>query len=472
MSYSDTLQQIISNRLDDAAPFALCPLDGRYVAIAKKLSPYFSDFALNENRVKVEVLWFIAMTELVNGGEVLDSFDPKDRSKVLEIAENFSLEDYFEIKKIESKTNHDVKAVEIFVRNKLTSAGLGKFGSFVHFGCTSEDITNVSYALMIKNALKRVLLPEMSKLINTLADFAIDYEDIPMMAHTHGQKATPTTVGKEFAVHVSRFKKILDSLEKVEITAKFNGATGNYSADSVAYPGENWPVIAEHFITDYVGLSFNQVTTQIEPHGYICEICDLIRAFNNVLIDFDLDIWLYVSMNYLKQIPVKGEVGSSTMPHKINPIKFENSESNVWFSNALLIALSDKLPRSRMQRDLSDSSTQRNIGLAFGYALQAISQTNSGLSKITINEDVIKKDLDSSWEVLAEPIQTVMRKYGLENAYDRLKELTRGKNISKEDIQSFILSLDFLSSEDKATLLELTPSTYTGLASEIVDSMF
>lgn len=341
--------------------------------------------------------------------------------------------------------------------------------SFVHIGCTSEDITNPSYANMISTALSEVWIPTAEWLIDKISEIAIEHANTAMLAHTHGQPATPTTIGKEMTVYVYRLRRSLENIKSIKLCAKFNGATGNYSAISVAFPNENWPVLAKRFIEEYLELEFNPVTTQIESHDYVCHILDGIRHFNNVLRDFDLDMWLYISMEYFKQIAVKTEVGSSTMPHKVNPIRFENSEANIKIGNGICSVLSDELPRSRMQRDLSDSSLQRNIGLALGYSIQAIEQTIGGLKKVAVNTDKISSDLDSKWEVLAEPIQTVLRKYGIPDAYNQLKELTRGKNISKESIQEFIKSLDVLSSEDKATLLALTPSSYIGLASKIVE---
>lgn len=448
---------------------ALGPLDGRYSQIGKKLSPYFSEYALVKNRVWVEVNWLKFLLENVEGSDILDAFDINRLPEIMAIYENFSDTSYLRVKEIEAVTNHDVKSVELFVGEKLKEIGLEDLVSFVHIGCTSEDITNPSYANMIKTALNKVWIPAAEKLIKSISSIAIEHANTAMLAHTHGQPATPTTVGKELTVYVSRLRESLKNIKSIKTYAKFNGATGNYSAISVAFPNENWQVLSEIFIEDYLKLDFNPVTTQIENHDYICHIADGIRHFNNVLLDFDLDMWLYISMEYFKQIVVKEEVGSSTMPHKVNPIRFENSEANIDMSNAIFMALSNKLPRSRMQRDLSDSSSQRNIGLAFGYSLQAIEQTIGGLKKVAVNEIKISADLDSKWEVLAEPIQTVLRKYGIPDAYNQLKELTRGKDISKEAIQEFIKSLDVLSDEDRATLLKLTPSSYVGLASKIVD---
>lgn len=448
---------------------AICPLDGRYSNIGKKLSPYFSEYALVMNRVKVEVYWLRFMLENVEGSEILDAFDMDRLPEIMAIYDDFSYDSFARIKEIEAITNHDVKSVELYVAEKLKELGLDSLVSFVHFGCTSEDITNIAYANMISMALKEVWIPAAEKLISDISDMAIDYSDMAMLAHTHGQPATPTTVGKEFAVYAYRFQQSLDCIKAIKPRAKFNGATGNYAAISVAFANENWPVLASLFVEEYMGLDFNPVTTQIESHDYMSHLFDGIRQFNNVLLDFDLDMWLYISMEYFRQVAVSSEVGSSTMPHKINPISFENSEANIDVSNALFAALSNKLPRSRMQRDLSDSSSQRNIGIAFGYSLQAIQQTIAGLKKVAVNEMKISADLDSKWEVLAEPIQTVLRKYGIPDAYNRLKELTRGKDVSKKAIHEFIRSLDEISAQDRDILLALTPSTYVGLASQIVE---
>ena len=446
---------------------SISPLDGRYSEIGKALSPYFSEYALVKNRVWVEVNWLVFMLENLKGSKILDSF-PKNRiPEIQDIYESFSAKSFARVKEIEAVTNHDVKAVEYFIDEELKSRKMDELVSYVHIGCTSEDINNTAYANMIKNSLHNVWIPEAKKLIELLADFAKKYASLPMLAHTHGQPATPTTVGKEFAIYVHRLRNSLNNIMSIMPSAKFNGATGNYSAISVAFPNEDWPVLAEKFIEKKLGLAFNPLTTQIEGHDYMCHLFDAIRHFNNVILDLDRDMWLYISKEYFGQIVVKNEVGSSTMPHKVNPIKFENSESNIDTSNALLVALSNKLPVSRMQRDLSDSSSKRNIGVAFGYSLQAISQTISGLKRVQVNSDKITEALENNWEVLAEPIQTVLRKYGIPDAYDRLKELTRGKRISKEDIQTFIKSLDILSFEDKDNLLKLTPETYIGYATKI-----
>lgn len=452
-----------------AKHFALGPLDGRYSQIGEKLAPYFSEYALVKNRVKVEVYWLKFLLKNVNGSDILGAFDIDRLPEIMAIYTDFSDASYVRVKEIESVTNHDVKSVELFVAEKLKEMGMDSLVSFVHIGCTSEDITNPSYANMISTALKEVWIPAAEQLIDKISEIAINHANTAMLAHTHGQPATPTTIGKEMTVYSYRLKKSLENIKSIKTCAKFNGATGNYAAISVAFPNENWPVLAKSFIEEYLELEFNPVTTQIESHDYVCHILDGIRHFNNVLRDFDLDMWLYISMEYFKQIAVKTEVGSSTMPHKVNPIRFENSEANIKIGNGICSVLSDELSRSRMQRDLSDSSLQRNIGLAFGYSIQAIEQTIGGLKKVAVNTDKISSDLDSKWEVLAEPIQTVLRKYGIPDAYNQLKELTRGKNISKESIQEFIKSLDVISDEDKSTLLTLTPSGYIGLAGKIVE---
>ena len=448
---------------------AISPLDGRYSNIGRRFALYFSEYGLVKHRVWVEVNWLIFILENLEGSSVLDAF-PKERiPEILNIYESFSGESFARVKEIEATTNHDVKAVEYYIDEELKALGMDELVSYVHIGCTSEDITNIAYAKILKSALQEVWIPEAEKLISGLENLAMRYADTSMLAHTHGQPATPTTVGKEFAVFAHRLRNSLDYVKAIKPTAKFNGATGNYAAISVAFPNENWPELAKKFIEETLGLTFNPVTTQIESHDYMCRIFDAVRHFNNVMLDLDRDMWLYIMMEYFGQKVVKNEVGSSTMPHKVNPIKFENSESNIDTSNGLLLSLSNKLACSRMQRDLSDSSSQRNIGVAFGYSLQAIRQTISGMGRVQVNSQKITEALESNWEVLAEPIQTVLRKYGIPDAYDRLKELTRGKRISKEDIQEFIKSLDVLSDEDRENLLCLTPEEYVGYACQIAE---
>lgn len=419
----------------------LCPLDGRYSGVKDALGEYFSEYALVKYRVFVEIQWLKFLIENVES-DVLAKFDLQDMDKLTTISGEFNYDSFARIKEIENTTRHDVKAVEYFIDEKVDALGFGYLQSFVHIGCTSEDINNTSYACMLKYGLKDVWLPKAKEFAAIIDKWAEEHSNDAMLAHTHGQPATPTTIGKEFKVYAYRFLSSIENVEAVKIKAKFNGATGNYSAILTAFPNEDWQVLAKKFVEEYLGLTFNPLTTQIESHDYTCHILDGIRHFNNVLVDFDVDMWLYISMEYFKQIPVKGEVGSSTMPHKVNPIRFENSEANIDMSNNICIALSNKLPKSRMQRDLSDSSSQRNLGLAFGYSLQAINETMNGLAKCVVNKDKLASDLNEKWEVLAEPIQTMLRKYGVPDAYDTLKALTRGKSISKEDILKFAESLE------------------------------
>ena len=444
----------------------LCPLDGRYSGIKDALGEYFSEYALVKYRVFVEIQWLKFLIENVES-DILAKFDVKDIDKLTAISSEFNYDSFARIKEIENTTRHDVKAVEYFIDEKLETLGFGYLQSFVHIGCTSEDINNTSYACMLKYGLKDVWLPKAKEFATLIDKWADEHSEDAMLAHTHGQPATPTTIGKEFKVYAYRFLSSIENVESIKIKAKFNGATGNYSAILTAFPNLDWPVLAKKFVEEYLGLTFNPLTTQIESHDYTCHILDGVRHFNNVLVDFDVDMWLYISMEYFKQIPVKGEVGSSTMPHKVNPIRFENSEANIDMSNNICVALSNKLPKSRMQRDLSDSSSQRNLGLAFGYSLQAMNETINGLAKCVVNKEKLASDLNEKWEVLAEPIQTMLRKYGVPDAYDTLKALTRGKSISKEDILKFAESLEILSDEDRQTLVEMTPASYIGLANKL-----
>lgn len=444
----------------------LCPLDGRYSSVKDALGEYFSEYALVKYRVFVEIQWLKFLIENVDS-DVLAKFDHNDMDKLTAISSEFNYDSFARIKEIENTTRHDVKAVEYFIDEKVDALGFGYLQSFVHIGCTSEDINNTSYACMLKYGLKDVWLPKAKEFAMTIDKWAIEHKDDAMLAHTHGQPATPTTIGKEFKVYAYRFLSSIENVESIKIKAKFNGATGNYSAILTAFPNEDWQTLSKKFVEEYLGLTFNPLTTQIESHDYTCHILDGIRHFNNVLVDFDVDMWLYISMEYFKQIPVKGEVGSSTMPHKVNPIRFENSEANIDMSNNICVGLSNKLPKSRMQRDLSDSSSQRNLGLAFGYSLQAISETSNGLAKCVVNKEKLASDLNEKWEVLAEPIQTMLRKYGVPDAYDTLKALTRGKSISKEDILKFAEGLDILSNQDRQTLVDMTPASYIGLANEL-----
>lgn len=444
----------------------LCPIDGRYAGIKDALAPYFSEYALVKYRVFVEVQWLKFLIENIDN-EILKRFDQSKMDQIEAIASDFDETAFAKIKEIEATTRHDVKAVEYYIGNTLKEMGYDYLISFVHIGCTSEDINNTSYACMIKHGLKDVWLKKANEIVDAMNQWAYEHGDDAMLAHTHGQPATPTTIGKEFKVYAYRFASSIENIENIQIKAKFNGATGNYSAILTAFPNVDWPSMAKRFVEEYLGLTFNPLTTQIESHDYTCHILDGIRHFNNVLMDLDVDMWLYISMEYFKQIPVQGEVGSSTMPHKVNPIRFENSEANADMSNNICVALSNKLPKSRMQRDLSDSSSQRNLGLAFGYSLQAMNETLNGLAKCVVNKEKLAADLNEKWEVLAEPIQTMLRKYGVPDAYDTLKALTRGKSISKEDILKFAESLDVLSDEDRETLVNMTPASYIGKASAL-----
>ncbi len=444
----------------------LCPLDGRYSNVKDAFAQYFSEYALVKYRVYVEIQWLKFLIENIES-DILKNFDQANMKQIEDIANHFDEEAFAKIKEIESSTRHDVKAVEYYIGNTLKEMGYDDLISFVHIGCTSEDINNTSYACMIKHGLQDVWLKKANEVVDAMNKWAIEHSDDAMLAHTHGQPATPTTIGKEFKVYAYRFASSIENIKNIQIKAKFNGATGNYSAILTAFPNVDWPAQAKKFVEEYLGLTFNPLTTQIESHDYTCHILDGIRHFNNILMDLDVDMWLYISMEYFKQIPVQGEVGSSTMPHKVNPIRFENSEANADMSNHICGALSNKLPKSRMQRDLSDSSSQRNLGLAFGYSLQAMNETLNGLAKCVVNKEKLAYDLNEKWEVLAEPIQTMLRKYGVPDAYDTLKALTRGKSISKEDILKFAESLDILSDEDRETLVNMTPASYIGKASEL-----
>lgn len=439
--------------------FELCPLDGRYSDIKELMSPYFSEYAYFQKRVFVEIEWLLYLidTKVVNY--------KGDISKIKEISSKYDMNSYLEIKKQENITKHDVKAVEYFIDEKLKENNLSDLVSYVHFTLTSEDVNNVAYALMIKEFLNEVYYSKVEELLNYFSILSKKYKNISVLAHTHGQPATPTTFKKEFNVYIYRIKNELKRLKKTKIMAKFNGATGNYSAIKIALPNIDVVSFSKKFITS-LNLTFNPLTTQIENHDYIVTILDIVRHINNIILDMDIDMWLYISKSYFKLEVVKNEVGSSTMPHKVNPINFENSESNLEVSNGLLVTLSNKLPRSRMQRDLSDSSTMRNLGISFGYSLQGIKETLKGLKKVTINKEQIKLELADEWELLAEPIQTILRKYKIQDAYNKLKELTRGKKVTKKIIEDFINSLA-IADCDKKILLDLTPSNYIGLANKL-----
>ncbi|CAI8921528.1 adenylosuccinate lyase [Methylocaldum szegediense] len=440
----------------------LSPIDGRYADKSDALRPILSEYGLIRFRVLVEVRWLKALAEEPAIGEVPAlSASAKDRLEA--IVNGFSLEDAGRVKEIERTTNHDVKAVEYFLKEKIADhAELARVSEFIHFACTSEDINNLAYALMLKEARDSVLLPEMRRLVGAIKEKAVAYAGQPMLSRTHGQSATPTTMGKEFANVSARLERQLKQLESIELLGKINGAVGNYNAHRVAYPEVDWPTFCRNFVTS-LGLTFNPYTTQIEPHDYLAEFFHALSRFNTVLIDFDRDIWGYVSLGYFRQKTVEGEVGSSTMPHKVNPIDFENSEGNLGVANAVFGHLAEKLPVSRWQRDLTDSTVLRNIGVGIAHTLIAVQATLKGLGKLEIDAAALEADLAANLEVLAEPIQTVMRRYGIDKPYEKLKDLTRGKRVEPEALSEFILGLD-IPQDAKRRLLALTPRDYTGYA--------
>jgi len=441
---------------------AVSPIDGRYSSKTKDLQPIFSEFGLIRHRVLVEVRWLqqLAASEAI--AEV-PAFSEHARNLLDGIVENFDIEDAQRVKNIEQTTNHDVKAVEYFLKEKIAgNAELEAVSEFIHFTCTSEDINNLSYALMLREARNQVLLPLLDELIDTCRNLAHRYAAIPMLSHTHGQPASPTTVGKEFANVVARFKRQRQQIAAVPMLGKINGAVGNYNAHLAAYPEVDWQAFAESFVTS-LGLEWNPYTIQIEPHDYIAEFFNALARFNTVLLDMDRDIWSYISMGFFKQKTVAGEVGSSTMPHKVNPIDFENSEGNLGIANAIFEHLAAKLPISRLQRDLTDSTVLRNLGVGIAHSLIAYHSTLRGLGKLEVNEARLQQVLNDNWEVLAEPIQTVMRRYGIEKPYEKLKELTRGHAITAEAIREFINKLD-IPDHARQQLLEMTPASYIGNA--------
>lgn len=448
---------------------ALSPLDGRYAAKLATLRPLTSELGYMHRRVQVEVAWFIALSDAG-----FDEFKPLThgaRTYLLGLVKNFSEADGEAIKAIEKTTNHDVKAVEYWIKSKFEARPeLGKAGEFVHFACTSEDINNTSHGLQLRASRDVVVLPALDKIVLKLRDMAHAYADVPMLSRTHGQTASPTTVGKEMANVVVRLQAACDRIANVKILAKMNGAVGNYNAHLSAWPDFDWEAFSKKVVETPeplgLGLTFQPYSIQIEPHDYMAELFDAVARTNTILIDLSRDIWGYVSLGYFKQKLKDGEVGSSTMPHKVNPIDFENAEGNLGLANALLRHLSEKLPISRWQRDLTDSTVLRNMGVALGYAVLAYSSLMTGLNKLEINEAAIAEDLDSSWEVLAEPIQTVMRRFGLPQPYEQLKKFTRGAAMTRELMQGFIAGLDIPEAE-KERLLAMTPGSYTGKASEL-----
>jgi adenylosuccinate lyase len=445
---------------------ALSPLDGRYHGKVDALRDYFSEFGLIRYRVLIEIEWLKALSEQADISEI-PPFSASTIAQLDSLIVNFCEDDALAIKSIEATTNHDVKAVEYWLRGKLSdNPETARNLEFIHFACTSEDINNLSHALMLKSARDDVMLPTLNVLTTRLQSIAHQFSDLPMLCRTHGQAATPSTLGKEMANLVHRLLRAAQRLAAVEVLGKINGAVGNYNAHLAAYPNVDWENFAQRFVTAR-GIVFNPYTIQIEPHDYMAELFDAYARINSILTDLNQDIWGYISLGYFKQKIVKGEVGSSTMPHKVNPIDFENSEGNLGMANALLRHLSEKLPISRWQRDLTDSTVLRNMGVALGYTLLAYESCLKGLNKLEADRQQLAADLDSSWEIMAEPIQTVMRRYNIANAYDKLKELTRGKDgISRASLHAFIDTLE-IPTEVKHRLLQLSPETYIGKAAEL-----
>ncbi len=451
--------------MTDSALLALSPLDGRYASRVDALRPVFSEYGLIRARVKVEIEWLLALAAEPGIGE-LPPFDAAATATLRALADGFSVADAARVKQIERTTNHDVKAVEYFIKERLKDdAALAPALEFVHFACTSEDINNLSYGLMLAQARREVLLPGFESIAATLRALAHAQAAQPMLSRTHGQTASPTTLGKEVANVVARLERQAAQIAAVELTGKINGAVGNYNAHVASYPDVDWPGFAQRFV-ESLGLVFNPYTTQIEPHDNVAEIGDAVRRANTVLVDFCRDVWGYISLGYFRQRLKEGEVGSSTMPHKVNPIDFENAEGNFGLANALFEHFSAKLPISRWQRDLTDSTVLRALGTAFGHTQVAVDSLAKGLGKLQVNPGRLDADLDAAWEVLAEAVQTVMRRHGLPNPYEQLKALTRGQGITAESMQAFVATLD-LPADVKARLQALTPGQYTGLAERL-----
>ena len=444
---------------------ALSPLDGRYAPRVAALRPLLSEFGLMHRRVQVEVEWFVALSDA--GFDEFKPLSEAGRGLLRGLVVRFSEADAQAIKDIEKTTNHDVKAVEYWLKSRFEhSPELKAAGEFVHFACTSEDINNTSHALMLKAAREQVMLPALDRIVQTLTAMAHRFAAVPMLARTHGQTASPTTVGKEIANVVARLATARQRIAGVQLLAKMNGAVGNYNAHLAAWPEFDWEAFSRRVVEHGLGLTMNPYTIQIEPHDYMAELFDALTRVNTILIDWSRDVWGYVSLGYFKQKTKAGEIGSSTMPHKVNPIDFENAEGNFGLANALLSHMSQKLPVSRWQRDLTDSTVLRNMGVALGYTLLGYDSLQRGRAKLEVNEAGLAADLDAAWEVLAEPIQTVMRRYGLPEPYERLKELTRGKTMSRESVQAFIDTLE-LPEAERERLKLLTPAGYTGLAADL-----
>ncbi len=441
--------------------YNVSPIDGRYREITDEVRNCFSEYHLIKNRVIVEIEW---LKKLFQIKELDLNYDKSDLKIFDKIIDEFNLEDAKKVKKIEDVTKHDVKAVEYYLDEKFKEYNIEKYNHLIHFACTSEDINNLAYGIMIKELIQDVYVPNTNKLIETIEEKAKEYANIPMLSHTHGQNATPTTVGKELSIFAYRCNKILNKIKNEKISGKFNGTVGNFNAHVISYPNVDWIQVSKEFVESF-GLECNLFTTQIESHDNICLIFSEIKLLNNIILDFDSDIWMYISRNYFIQNNVKGEVGSSVMPHKINPINFENSMANIKMANGVLGAFIENLQISRMQRDLSDSSMLRNIGMAVAYSIITIKQSIKGLSKLNVNEKLLREELQNTPEILAEAVQTILRKNGYENAYEILKSMTRGKNISMKE---FIETLE-INKEDKESLLKLEPENYIGLASKLVE---
>ncbi|MHA3887801.1 MAG: adenylosuccinate lyase [Pseudomonadaceae bacterium] len=444
---------------------AVSPVDGRYAGKTSALRPIFSEFGLIRCRVQVEVRWLQRLAAHPGIPEVAP-FSAEANALLDKLAENFQLEHAERVKEFERTTNHDVKAVEYLLKEQAKQLPeLAAVNEFIHFACTSEDINNLSHALMLREGRDQVLLPLMRQIAEAIRALAVKFADVPMLSRTHGQPASPTTLGKELANVVYRLERQIKQVSEVPLLGKINGAVGNYNAHLSAYPQVDWEANAREFIEQDLGLTWNPYTTQIEPHDYIAELFDAIARFNTILIDFDRDVWGYISLGYFKQKTVAGEIGSSTMPHKVNPIDFENSEGNLGIANAILQHLASKLPISRWQRDLTDSTVLRNLGVGFAHSVIAYEASLKGIGKLELNAARIADDLDNCWEVLAEPVQTVMRRYAVENAYEKLKDLTRGKGITPDALLTFIDALQ-IPAEAKAELRKLTPASYIGNAGD------
>jgi adenylosuccinate lyase len=448
---------------------AVSPIDGRYGSKTSALRDSFSEYGLMQRRVLVEVRWLQALA-MHPGIVEVPAFSAAANAALEQIATDFNSDHASRIKEIEATTNHDVKAVEYFIKEQFSgNTELEAISEFVHFACTSEDINNLAHALMLRDGMQEVVIPMMGEITNALSSLAHSAADAAMLARTHGQTASPTTMGKEIANVVARLRRQVATIGAIEYMGKINGAVGNYNAHICAYPEVDWQTHAHQFVSD-LGLGWNPYTTQIEPHDYMAELFDAIARFNTVLLDFDRDIWGYISLGYFRQKTIAGEVGSSTMPHKVNPIDFENSEGNLGLANAVLSHLSAKLPVSRWQRDLTDSTVLRNMGVGLSYSLIAYQAALKGIGKLLLDRAALQKDLDNSWEVLAEAIQTVMRRHGIEQPYEKLKELTRGQDMNRETIQAFVENLK-LPAEARQALLELTPASYTGNARQQAENI-